>query len=252
MSRLAVFLLICWAGVVAAQDSQSARSLRLLYVQAPEDARASVFLVSGEGAKEIDLPRLSISSKRMALTAGNVRVFAATKAPTKAQPLPADAPFVDIPKGMNDPLVVLLPTGGAGPLAFRMLPLDFARTKAPEGSVVWLNLSTHTLISQLGSSRATIAPRRSVIQMPSGKTGDVYPVSVVLAPEHGEIEGLPLMKSSWVKEPGQRHLLVVVPDPNRSVPRIIDIPERMEPAREAVKDAKDQNKGASALKNPGK
>jgi hypothetical protein len=226
--------------------------LRLLYVQAPEDARASVFLVSGEGAKEIDLPRLSISSKRMALTAGNVRVFAATKAPTKAQPLPADAPFVDIPKGMNDPLVVLLPTGGAGPLAFRMLPLDFARTKAPEGSVVWLNLSTHTLISQLGSSRATIAPRRSVIQMPSGKTGDVYPVSVVLAPEHGEIEGLPLMKSSWVKEPGQRHLLVVVPDPNRSVPRIIDIPERMEPAREAVKDAKDQNKGASALKNPGK
>jgi hypothetical protein len=252
MSRLAVFLLICWAGVVAAQDSQSARSLRLLYVQAPEDAPASVFLVSGEGAKEIDLPRLSISSKRMALTAGNVRVFAATKAPTKTLPLPADAPFVDIPKGMNDPLVVLLPTGGAGPLAFRMLPLDFARTKAPEGSVVWLNLSTHTLTSQLGSSRATIAPRRSVMQMPSGKTGDVYPVSVVLAPEHGEIEGLPLMKSSWVKESGQRHLLVVVPDPNRSVPRIIDIPERMEPAREAVKDAKGQNKGASALKNPGK
>jgi len=252
MSRLAVFLLICWAGVVAAQDSQSARSLRLLYVQAPEDARASVFLVSGEGAKEIDLPRLSISSKRMALTAGNVRVFAATKAPTKAQPLPADAPFVDIPKGMNDPLVVLLPTGGAGPLAFRMMPVDFARTKAPEGAVVWLNLSAHTLTSQLGTSRASIAPRRSVVQMPSGKTGDVYPVSVVIAPEHGEIEGLPLMKSSWVKEPGQRHLLVIVPDSNRSVPRIIDVPERMEPAREAVKDAKGQNKGASVLKNPGK
>jgi hypothetical protein len=249
MSRLSVFLLICWAGFVAAQDSQSARSLRLLYVQAPEDAPASVFLVSGEGGKEVDLPRLSISSKRMALTTGSVRVFAATKAPTKAQPLPADAPFVDIPKGMNDPLVVLLPTDGAGPLAFRMIPVDFARTKAPEGAVVWLNLSTQTLTSQLGSSRATIAPRRSVMQMPSGKTGDVYPVSVVLASEHGETEGLPLMKSSWVKEPGQRHLLVIVPDPNRSVPRIIDVPERMEPEVKSVKDAKGGAKNGSAVKN---
>ena len=252
MIRPFVLLLIGWALVVSAQDSATARSLRLLYLQAPEDAPAHVFLVVGKAGKEIDLPRLSISTKRMELPAGVVRVYAATKIPSKANPLPADAPFADIPGGMNDPLVVLLPTGGAGPLAFRMMPVEFARTKAPEGAVVWLNLSTRAITSQLGSSRAVVAPRQAVIQLPSGRTGEVYPVSVALAPDPGETEGVPLMKSSWVKEPGQRHLLVVVPDDRRNVPRVIDIPESMEPVGEPVKVSKGGERKAPAAKNSGK
>ena len=252
MIRPFTFLLIGWAAIVSAQDSPSGRSLRLLYLQAPDDAPANVFLVVGKGGKEIDLPRLSISAKRLALPAGTVRVYAATKAPSKDHPLPADAPFADIPGGMNDPLVVLLPTGGAGPLAFQMMPLDFARTKAPEGAVVWLNLSTRAITSQLGNSRAVVAPRQAVIQLPSGRSGDVYPVSVVLAPETGENDGVPLMKSSWVKEPGWRHLLVIVPDDSRKVPRIIDVPERMEPESEPVKDGKVGAKKAASGKKPGR
>jgi hypothetical protein len=252
MIRPFIFLLTGWLVVASAQDSTTTRSLRLLYLQAPEDAPAYVFLVVGKGGKEIDLPRLSISTNRLALPAGVIRVYVATKAPSKDNPLPPDAPFTDIPAGMNDPLVVLLPTGGAGPLAFRMLPVEFARTNAPEGAIVWLNLSTRAITSQLGSSRAVVAPRQAVIQLPSVRTGDVYPVSVVLAPDQGETEGVPLMKSSWVKEPGQRHLLVVVPDDRRNVPRIIDIPESMEPVGELVKVSKGGKRKAPAAKNPGK
>ena len=164
MIRPFIFLLTGWLVVASAQDSTTTRSLRLLYLQAPEDAPAYVFLVVGKGGKEIDLPRLSISTNRLALPAGVIRVYVATKAPSKDNPLPPDAPFTDIPAGMNDPLVVLLPTGGAGPLAFRMLPVEFARTKAPEGAIVWLNLSTRAITSQLGSSRAVVAPPRRSIQ----------------------------------------------------------------------------------------
>jgi hypothetical protein len=252
MIRPIAFLLIGWAAAVSAQDSPPTRSLRLLHVQAPEDSPDRVFLVVGKGGKEIDLPRLSISTQRLALPAGTVRVYAATKAPSKDKPLPPEAPFTDIPSGMNDPLVVLLPTGGTGPLAFRMMPLEFARTRAPEGSVVWLNLSSRAITSQLGSSRVVIAPRQAVIQLPSGRSGEVYHVSVVLAPEHGENEGVPLMKSSWVKEPGQRHLLVVVPDDARKVPRVIDVLERMEPEGEPVKGAKVGARKASPAKKSGK
>lgn len=252
MIRPFLMLLVGWAVVASAQDAAPNRSLRLLYLQAPEDAPASVFLTVGKGGKEIDLPRLSISTNRMVLPAGVIRVYAAKKAPSKDNPLPPDAPFAEIPSGMNDPLVVLLPTGGTGPLAFRMMPVEFARTKAPEGAVVWLNLSARTITSQLGSSRAVVTPRQAVIQMPSGRTGDVYPVSVVLAPEQGESEGVPLMKSSWVKEPGQRHLLVIVPDDRRNVPRIIDVPESMEPDDELVKASKGGKRKAPAAKNSGK
>ena len=238
MIRPFVFLLTCLAAVVSAQEGSSARSLRLLYVQAPDDAPASVFLVVGKEIKEVDLPRLSISTKRLALPAGIVRVYAATKAPTKDEPLPADAPFVDIPDGMNAPLVVLLPTGEAGALAFRMLPVEFSRTKAPEGAVLWFNLSGRTIFSKLGTAQAIVAPRQTAIQLPPGKAGDIYHVLVDVAPEAGETESVPLMRSSWVKEPGQRHLLFIVPDPDRKVPRIVAVPERMEPEPDPLKDAK--------------
>lgn len=238
MTRPFLFLLTCLAAVLSAQEGSSARSLRLLYVQAPDDAPASVFLVVGKEIKEVDLPRLSISTKRLALPAGIVRVYAAAKAPTKDEPLPADAPFVDIPDGMNAPLVVLLPTGEAGGLAFRMLPVEFSRTKAPEGAVLWFNLSGRTIFSKLGTTQAIITPRQTAIQLPPGKAGDIYHVFVDVAPEAGETESVPLMRSSWVKEPGQRHLLFIVPDPDRKVPRIVAVPERMEPEPDPLKDAK--------------
>jgi hypothetical protein len=245
MIRPFVLFLTCLVAVVSAQEG-SARSLRLLYVQAPDDAPASLFLVAGKEIKEVDLPRLSISTKRLALTTGTVRVYAASKAPTKDEPLPANAPFVDIPDGMNDPLVVLLPTGEAGPLAFRMLPVEFSRTKAPEGAVLWFNLSGRTLYSKLGTAQAIVAPRQTAIQLPPGKPGDVYHVLVDVAPEQGEEESVPLMRSSWVKEPGQRHLLFIVPDPDRKVPRIVAVPERMEPEPAAVKDAAKAGSGKPA------
>ena len=73
-----------------------------------------------------------------------------------------------------------------------------------------------------------------------------------LLPEPGENDGVPLMKSSWVKEPGWRHLLVIVPDDNRKVPRIIDVPERMESESEPVKDGKVGAKKAASGKKPGR
>jgi len=83
MIRPFLFLLTCLAAVVSAQEGSASRSLRLLYVQAPDDAPASVFLVVGKEIKEVDLPRLSISTKRLALTAGLVRVYATTKEPPR-------------------------------------------------------------------------------------------------------------------------------------------------------------------------
>ena len=139
---------------------------------------------------------------------------------------------------MNAPLVVLLPTGEAGALAFRMLPVEFSRTKAPEGAVLWFNLSGRTIFSKLGTAQAIVAPRQTAIQLPPGKAGDIYHVLVDVAPEAGETESVPLMRSSWVKEPGQRHLLFIVPDPDRKVPRIVAVPERMEPEPDPLKDAK--------------
>jgi hypothetical protein len=229
MMRFLTIGLACLSLALQAADEAPSRSLRLLFIQAPEDCPNSLFLVAGKEVKEIDLPRLSISSKRFGLPAGPVRVFVAEKAPTKAEPLPADAPFIDIPDTMTEVLVILLPNGQKGHLAFRMLPVEFSRGRAPDGAVVWFNLSNRTVHAKLGTAQGVVEPRQSLIMIPSGRMGEVFPVVVDVSPLSGETDNVPLMRSNWVKEPNQRHLLFVVPDETRVVPRVMAVPDHMEP-----------------------
>jgi hypothetical protein len=200
----------------------------LLYIQAPFDAPEKVVLVVGKEATDVDLPRLSISNARAKIPSGLVRVYAATKAPTKAEPLPANTPFVDIPETMSDALIVLLPTGQPGPLSFIMLPVEFHKNRAPEGTVVWFNLSDRIIYAKLGNTMVTVNPKGSALSMPSVGIDEPYVVYVDASPVPPETETVPVVRGSWVKEARMRNLLFVVPDPSRTVPRILSIPDRLD------------------------
>jgi hypothetical protein len=238
MIRFFTCLLVLVAGLAAAPDASSSRSLRLVYAQAPEDAPEKIFLVAGSVIKEVSLPRMSLSPQRLDLPAGPVRVFAATKAPTRDNPLPSDAPFADIPETMGNALVVLLPNGSSGPLAFQMLPVEFSRSAVPEGAVMWFNLTERTLFAKLGSAQGVVAPRRSAVVMPSGKTGETYQAMVDLSPEPGETETEPFLRALWQKKAQRSTLMFVVVDPARKYPRLLSIPAVQEDEPESPKDKK--------------
>ena len=234
-------LLVLVASLAAAPGASSPRSLRMVYVQAPDDAPEKIVLLVGSDTKasrEMDLPRMSVSTNRWVIPAGLVRVFAATKAPTRDDPLPANAPFVDIPEAMQAPLLVLLPSGGTGPLAFRMLPVDFSDDAAPDSSVVWFNLTERTVFARLGSAQVVVAPRRSGTVVPSGKVGDNYPVMVDLSPDEGEAETVPFLRARWAKDAGRRDLLFVFNDVGRKFPRMVCVPALKEPEAKEPKEKK--------------
>ena len=206
-----------------ASDSDASRALRMVYVQAPPDAPSKVYLVIGKETREMDLPLMSISTRSVALPDGALRVYAATKPPTKEEPLPENAPFADIPEGMRTPLLVLLPTGSPGPLAFRMQPVEFSQAVAPPGAVFWFNLTERTVYAKLGTAQAIVAPHRTGVVVPSGNFGDNYTVMVDLSPDPGQTATLPFLRSRWVKESVRRDLLFVVNDPNRKYPQVIGV-----------------------------
>jgi hypothetical protein len=235
MKKLLILLTLGLAASAGAADAPggSSRSCRLLYVQAPSDAPGKIVLVVGKETTDVDLPRLCISSARAKLPAGPVRVYAATKPPTKAEPLPADAPFVDIPETMHDALIVLLPNGQPGALSFIMLPVEFHKSRAPEGAVVWFNLSDRVITAKLGASMVTVNPRGTALSMPTVGIDQPYDVYVDASPVPPETELVPVIRGSWVKESRMRSLLFVVPDPSRTVPRILSIPDRLDPEPEA-------------------
>jgi len=231
MKTLSALALLLAAALVGAADgaTSASRSCRLLYIQAPFDAPEKVVLVVGKEATDVDLPRLSISSARAKLPSGAVRVYAATKAPTKAEPLPENSPYVDIPETMSDALIVMLPTGQPGPLSFIMLPVEFHKNRAPEGAVLWFNLSDRIIYAKLGNANVTVNPKGSALSMPTVGLDEPYVVYVDASPVPPETETVPVVRGSWVKEARVRNLLFVVPDPSRTVPRIMSIPDRLDP-----------------------
>lgn len=234
MKNFLVLLFLGLAAVVGAADAPGggSRSCRLLFIQAPADAPEKVVLVIGKETTEVDLPRLTISHARAKLPGGLVRIYAAKKAPTKEEPLPPDSPFVDIPETMNDALIVLLPTGQPGPLSFIMLPVEFHKSRAPEGTVIWFNLSDRIIYAKLGNAMVTVNPKGSALSMPTVGIDEPYVVFVDASPVPPETETVPVVRGSWVKEARMRNLLFVVPDPSRTVPRILSIPDRLDPEPE--------------------
>lgn len=212
------------------------RSLRTIYVQAPQDAPAKVYLVFGQEIQEVDLHLMSISEGSVSLPEGPLRVYAALKPPTKEEPLPDDAPFADIPEGMKTPLLVLVPNGSPGPLAFRMMPVEFSLAAAPPGAVLWFNLSDRTVYAKLGTVQAIVPPHRTGFMVPSGRFGEDYPVMVDLSPGRDETETLPFLRSRWIKDSLRRDLFFIVNDPDRSYPQALCAQDVLRPEPEQPKD----------------
>lgn len=184
MNKLSSLLVLGIAALASAADTpgSSTRTCRMLYFQAPFDAPEKVVLVVGKESTDFDLPRLTISAARAKLPSGVVRVYAALKAPTKAEPLPENTPFTDIPEAMSDALIVLLPTGQPGPLSFIMLPVEFHKNRAPEGAVVWFNLSDRIIYAKLGNATVTVNPKGSALCMPTVGIDEPYVVYVDASP----------------------------------------------------------------------
>lgn len=221
-------LLLCLlAGV-----SLGARSARLLYVEAAEDAPSALHLVVGKDVARLDLPRLAISSGKAELPPGATRVYLAERAPSRKEPLPADAPYVDLPAGVQDVLLVLMPDGRPGPLGFKVQAIDFSPARLPEGSVLWMNLSRRTLEARLGAAQARLGPGQSRVVVPGVPPGATYPVLVDLAPVEAGDEPQPLLRATWLREASRRQLLFVLEDPDRAVPRVVAVPHRLPPPPE--------------------
>lgn len=203
----------------------SARDVRLLRIEAPEDAPARVFAVRGESASEIDTPRLSPSRRRLAVGPEAARYHLALERPTRDKPLPADAPAIDLPAGEEDLLVILFPREGAGPLAVRGLPVAIPRDPARAGALLWLNLTPRVLLVNLGAGPSQVPPGQGRLLVPPVATGKPHPVLIDLAAAKPGEEPQPMVRATWIRRELGRQYLFVLPDAERESPRIVSVPD---------------------------
>ncbi len=208
----------------------AARDVRLLRIEAPEDAPSRVFVVRGEVAFEMDVPRLSPSRARLRVGAEAARLRLALERPTRERPLPADAPSIDLPAGEDDLLVVLFPREGAGALAVQGLPVALTRDPARAGAFLWMNLSDRTLLVRFGPALTAVPPGQGRLAVPPVAPGGAFPVLIDLAARQPADEPQPMVRATWTRHDSGRQLMFVLPDAERVVPRIVSVPDVEPPA----------------------
>lgn len=206
-----------------------AREVRLLRLEGPDDMPGRLYLV-GEGVEsDLDLPLLSPSTRRVAIGGKACVLYLAKDKPTPKQPLPADAPMVQIPAGEDDLLLVLL--AGPGSLGIRAAPVALPDARGAAGALLWFNLQPRTLLVGLGNAAPVAVPSgTSRATLPPVAPDATYAARLDLAPLEQGQDPQPFLRATWVRAKYGRQISFVVTDPDRTVPRIISVPDIEAPA----------------------
>lgn len=201
-----------------------AREVRLLRLEGPDTLPARLFVVGAGVESELDLPLLSPSSRRVSIGKEACVLCLAKDKPTPKQPLPADAPTVQIPAGEDDLLLVLL--GGPGSLGIRAAPVALPDARGAAGALLWFNLQPRTLYVRLGDAAPVAVPSGTCrVTLPPVAPDAAYPARLDLDPVERGQDIQPFVRATWVRAKHGRHLSFVVTDPDRIVPRIISVPD---------------------------
>lgn len=213
--------------VVTLGTSEGARTIRAIYFQRPANAPDKVYLYSGEKSIELELPGMNLSP-RQKIPKGDLQLRCLLSPLLEGQPLPENAPVVRVPEGWSEVILLCVPNPDKSGFPVRFFPLNASLSKFGPGELLCFNRTKATLGGQIGIRKLRVAPGKSVLLgAPSRELGD-YRVMIDYLPPGGK-RALPLMRTTWRHEPTVRHLLFVVDDPVRKVPRIWSVPDRIPP-----------------------
>lgn len=201
-----------------------AREVRLLRLEGPDALPGRLFVI-GQGVEaELDVLMLSPSTRRTSIGKEACVLYLAKDKPTPKQPLPADAPSVQVPAGESD-LLLLLVTG-PGSLGIRALPAAVPDARGAAGALLWFNLQPRTLHVALGDAKpVAVRTGTCVVTLPPVAPDAPYAARLDLDPAEVGQDVQPFVRATWVRARYGRHLSFILTDPDRVVPRIISVPD---------------------------
>lgn len=222
-------LLLSLASLLPAQEK--ARTCRILFPNAPQQAEGNYYLFDGQKSQEVSLPRLSFSPVYQLLP-GDIKIRLLTSPVGKSEEIPPGSPEVIVEAATKDLylLVTTDPTNKVLPLRLQVVNANY--DKVGLGEMLWFNLTPKHLAGKIGSSPLNLAPNTSaLIGKPATSPGD-YPVEIYFRVPNDD-RTHPLIESQWYHDPRSRCVVFVYDEGRRRAPRIMSfsdfrMPEKKE------------------------
>lgn len=213
---LPAFLLIAPASGLA---QGSARTCRIVFLNAPADAPPTMQLFDGVKSLEVELPSMNLSPVyRIAGGAATVALLP-TGVEDPASAIEA-APSVRIPEKLKEVFLVVTRdrTNEVAPVKLEVIDGDSAKFK--RGQMYWLNLTPYQVGGRLGSRTLKLGPGSRQLVDPPAAGNEDYVVNLEYR-RRGDERVFPLTRTKWRHDPMSRSLQFIFSETARSVPRVV-------------------------------
>ena len=226
--------LLCLLGLfvtLTAAQARDARTCRVVFLGAPENAPAKLHLFDGKESREIELPRINFSPV-YPLPSGALVIRLLPDEVTNPRDVSPDAPSVAVAKATTD-FYLLVSSDTANKITPVKLEIIDA-TKLAKGQMLWCNLTSNNLDGQLGSQKLELeANARKTLSAPTDKNED-YNVKISFQPP-GNAQLQPLCETKWRYDPQSRSVFFVVQKEGERSPRVMGLSDFREPGKRAGK-----------------
>lgn len=203
------------------------RTCRILFLERPSDAPATLHLFDGKASREVDLPGMNLS-RVYDLPPGKISLALLPTPLSNPEELPPGAPSAPVPEAAADIYLLVMsdPANKVAPVSLQVV--DAGAAKLRRGRTLWFNLTPLTIGGRLGSETIILKPAsRTVMDAPRSDAGD-YPVSLAYRME-GKEHLYPICETRWLHDPRGRNLGFVIARPGSRTPRVLVFPDFREP-----------------------
>ncbi len=231
-----IFLLLALLCGPAFGQKEKAKkhTCRILFLERPSSAPATLHLFDGVGSREVALPSMNLS-RVYELPAGNLSLALLPAPLANPKELPPGAPTALIPEGVTDFYLLLVsdPSNTVAPV--RMMVVNAGFDQFGRGHTLWFNLTSHLIGGKLGTEKLVIQPQsRSTTRAPASENVD-YSVNLGYRKADSK-EFYPICETRWVHDPRSRNVGFIFMQEGSRTPRVLVFPDFRE-EQEEKKDA---------------
>ena len=224
MSRFSKLLILLMASLVvlpadAQESANKFRTVRILFINAPQTAPKTAHLHDGKSSQVVELPRMNLSAIYK-VPAGPLNLRLLDKVIEDPKQIPANAPMALIPETMGDAYLFCISDPANASVPLRMVAVDAGKEKFRDGQMMWFNLTPHAIGGILGKEKLKLQPNGMVLVDAPVNGPDSYP-AVISYIIKGDERVHPICETRWLHDPKTRQLVFVFTETGRRLPRIL-------------------------------
>lgn len=229
-----LFSLLLIVPTLAAAQSKGARTCRILFLGAPDDAPEKLQLFDGAASQEVELPQMNLSPIYK-LPTGPLVVRLLATAPAKPAEVSPDAPKATVAESVADfyLLVSSDPANKLVPVKLQVIDADAAKFK--RGEMLWFNLTANSIGGQVGSEQLAMAANSRTIVKPPAAENEDFNVNLSFRMP-GDERLHPLCETKWLHDTRSRKLFFVVSQAGSRIPRVLGFPDYRDAAADQNKE----------------